>query len=437
LYQPIVDVPDPYGTAGSYARHNELTLEDSAPKVGIGYVEYIYQHKKYRAGDYNGCIIKVLDNRGRIKEILQEFKTGEIAKGWTPLETYCSKCNRDRVSFSNYDSSAKTIDCECKLCGHKETLDLNASKRLKLPWRVDWPMRWTYEGVDFEPGGRDHSSAGGSRDTGEVIAREIFGVEPPVYSVYESIRVKGQTKKMSSSAGNGFSLESVLAVYEPEIVRWFFASYMPEAMFDMAFDLDVLKNYEDFDRLERAVYGLEPAAEDKLANARRIYELSQLDVDGRIPDSIPFQPSFRHLCNILQINDFDIEKARAYYAPEIKNARDERRFSERSACAAHWVRNYASEEFKFILNAARRTDVELSDAEKKFVAELKAELENNWDSFADDRSLQNRIGGLVAAHGLDAQVYKKLYQLLIGRDLGPKLAGFIKGVGKEKVIGLL
>jgi lysyl-tRNA synthetase class 1 len=437
LYQPIVDVPDPYGTADSYARHNELTLEDSAPKVGVDYVEYIYQNRKYRAGDYNDYVIKAMDSGGKIAEILQRFKTGEIGDGWAPLLTYCSKCNRDRVVFSNYDGAKKTIDCECKLCGHKETIDLKTSKRLKLPWRVDWPMRWAYESVDFEPGGRDHSSAGGSRETGEILSREVFGCEPPAYSVYENIRVKGQTKKMSSSSGNGFSLESVLAVYEPEMVRWFFASYRPDAMFDMAFDLDVLKNYEEFDRLERAVYGLEPMTDDKLATARRIYELSQLTVDVKIPDAIPFQPSFRHLCNILQINGFDIAKTRAYYAAEIRNERDVRRFAERAERAVFWIRNYAPDDFKFILNSTRHTDVELSDSEKKFVASLKSELEKNWDSFADDRALQNRIGELVASHGLDAAVYKKLYQLLISRDLGPKLAGFIRGVGREKVLSLL
>jgi lysyl-tRNA synthetase class 1 len=437
LYQPIVDVPDPYGTAKSYASHNELTLEDSAPKVGIGYVEYIYQNEKYRAGDYNELIIKALDSRDEIVEIMQEFKTGEIDGDWWPILTYCSKCNRDRVAFSNYDKSAKTIDYECKLCGHKERLDLASSKRLKLPWRVDWPMRWAYEGVDFEPGGRDHSSAGGSRDTGEIIARRIFGIEPPAYSVYESIRVKGQTKKMSSSAGNGFSLESVLAVYEPEMVRWFFASYKPEAMFDMAFDLDVIKNYEEFDRLERVAYGLEETTSERRENARRVYELSQLNLAGDMPEQMPFQPGFRHLCNILQINDFDIAKTRAHYAGEIKTGRDEQRFAARAERAVFWIKNHAPEDFKFVLNREKRRDVELTEAEKSFVTALKSEIKEHLEHFASDRDLQNRIGEMIGEYGLGPAVYKKLYQLLIGRDLGPKLAGFIRGVGKEKVLYLL
>ncbi|MDR2098575.1 MAG: lysine--tRNA ligase [Rickettsiales bacterium] len=437
LYQPIVDIPDPYGTAASYARHNELSLEDSAPKVGIDYVEYIYQNEKYRAGDYNALVTKAMDARDEIAAILQEFKTNDIPPSWMPVETYCSKCNRDRVAFSSYDGAKKTVEYECKLCGHRETIDLNTSRRLKLPWRVDWPMRWAYEGVDFEPGGRDHSSAGGSRDTGAIIARRIFGAEPPVYCLYESIRVKGQTKKMSSSSGNGFSLESVLAVYEPEIVRWFFASYKPDAMFDMAFDLDVIKNYEEFDQTERAAYGLDETTPERRENARRIYELSQLDAGGKIPDEMPFQPSFRHLCNILQINDFDIAKTRAHYAGEIKSERDERRFAERAERAAFWIKNHAPEDFKFALNRERRSDVELTEAEAAFITDLKSEIKEHLEHFATDRDLQNLIAGMMARHGLTPEAYKKLYQLLISRDRGPKIAGFIRGIGSEKILKLL
>src|SRR5437868_10393535 len=48
----------------------------------------------------------------------------------------------------------------------------------KLLWRVDWPMRWAFEGVDYEPGGKDHSSMGGSFDTGSEIVRQVWKREP-------------------------------------------------------------------------------------------------------------------------------------------------------------------------------------------------------------------------------------------------------------------
>ena len=35
--------------------------------------------------------------------------------------------------------------------GQEETIDLRTTPYAKLPWRIDWPMRWAREGVDFEP----------------------------------------------------------------------------------------------------------------------------------------------------------------------------------------------------------------------------------------------------------------------------------------------
>ena len=314
---------------------------------------------------------------------------------------------------------------------------MKTSKRLKLPWRIDWPMRWSYEGVDFEPGGKDHSSAGGSMETGSIIVKEIFNKRAPVYAPFDNIGIKGFNGKISSSKGNVITLKEILDVYEPEMVRWIFSSYRPNASFDLAFDLDVLKNYEDFDRLERTVYGLENVKEEKVLTAKRIYELSQLNIDGKIPEVMPFQPSFRHLCNILQINDFDVAKARKYYEADIKNERDERRFNERAERAVFWIQNHAPEDFKFIINKEKRNDVELSEVEQKFVEALKNELSNNWDTYQTDKELQSKIGSLVSEFELTPDIYKKLYQLLISRDLGPKLAGFIRSIGKDKILNLL
>jgi lysyl-tRNA synthetase class 1 len=437
MYQPIVDVPDPYHEAESYAKYNELTLERNAPLLGVDYVEYIYQNQKYRGKDYNDLIIHVMDNRDKVQEILQRFKTNEIGEGWQPLLTYCSQCNRDRISFGAYDKENKTIEYDCKSCGHKEVLNLRESNRLKLPWRIDWPMRWAYENVNYEPGGADHESAGSSRDTGNLLAKEVFDIKPPLYSRYDIIRVKGQTKKMSSSSGNGFSLESVMQVYEPEILRWFFASYKPESPFDIAFDTDVIKNYEAFDRLERSAYGFEEMNDERRAVNKRIYELSQINVNGEIPTELPFQPSFRHLTNVLQIYGLDMDKTRKFYDSEIKNERDEKRFQERASRAKFWIENYAPDDFKFMLNKSYRADIELSASEAAMISDLKEALENRWDELSNDKSLQNFISELLTKHNLNTGVYRKIYQLLISRDLGSKLGTLIHAAGREKILKLL
>jgi lysyl-tRNA synthetase class 1 len=240
---------------------------------------------------------------------------------------------------------------------------------------------------------------------------------------------------MSSSSGELVTVNDVLEVYEPEMIRWIFASYKTNIDFAVSFDLDVIKTYEDFDRQERQAYGLEPGNDKKLAMARRVYELSQI---AQTPATMPFQPSFRHLTNILQINGGDLTKARSFYSEEIKNERDERRFRERSLCALNWLNMYAPDDFKFSLNQSAPA-MELSPVENNFLKSLVTTLEQSWSSNLSDKELHELIYSVINAQtDLEANgVFTMLYRALISKEKGPKLAGFLQIVGKEKTLLLL
>lgn len=430
LFNPIVDTPDPFGTAESYAAHHEKNFEAQVAKMGIE-VEPIYQSKKYRAGAYREQIIHVLKNKDKIAEILNKWRQAPLEDSWLPVLIYCEKCNRDRIKTISYDGN-NTLHYECEMCGHKGSEDLTTTTRTKLPWRVDWPMRWGFEKVDFEPGGKDHSSEGGSFTTAKEIV-EIFNWKAPQYLQYDFVSIKGMGGKMSSSKGNLVTVNDVLDVYEPEMVRWIFASYKPNTDFGLSFDLDVIKNYEDFDRLERMVFGAEPGNEKKVAMAKRVYELSQI---GATPTELPIQPGFRHLCNVLQINDLDIEKARPFYAKDIKNSRDERRFKERAERAVFWIENHAPEEFKFSLNKTA-IKIDLDEKQNKFLVDLKNLLIAEFDQL-DEKALHEKMYEIIHAQELQPMdVFTMMYRKLISLEKGPKLAGFMKIIGKERVLKLI
>ena len=89
---------------------------------------------------------------------------------------------------------------KCSICNSERVADLCEGDGVKLGWRVDWPMRWAYHGIDFEAAGKDHHTAGGSWDTAVPLAREIFGVEPPTTLKYDWINVRG-VGTMASSRG--------------------------------------------------------------------------------------------------------------------------------------------------------------------------------------------------------------------------------------------
>ncbi|TDJ07997.1 MAG: lysine--tRNA ligase [Deltaproteobacteria bacterium] len=435
LFQPIVDTPDPFNKRESYAAHHEASYEEQLHRVGVN-PEPIYQAKKYRGGDYKEGIKKTLASRDKIVKILDQYRREPLSESWWPISVYCEECNRDKTSVINYDGKNE-LSYMCDLCSHKGKLSLDNTSRVKLPWRLDWPMRWVYEDVDFEPGGKDHSSEGGSYTTAKEIVKDVYGGEAPLYLQYEFVKIKGGAGKMSSSSGEVVTLNDVLNVYEPEMVRWIFASYRSNVEFAVSFDLDVLKTYEDFDRQERLAFGVETGNQKKVDMAKRVYQLSSI---GEMPKEIPIQPSFRHLCNILQLNEGNIEKTKKSY--EIKNDRDERRFRERSECALFWLKNYAPEEFIFHVNVSAPA-MDLNEHQKSFFRNLKTLLESDFDSIKTDKELHGKMYEFInliretRPEFKPGEVFTPLYQLLISKEKGPKLAGFIRTVGKEKVLALL
>jgi len=432
MFQPIVDTPDPFEREESYARHHETNFESQLSKVGVE-VEPLYQAKKYRAGEYKDQIKKTLVEKAAIVDILNEYRKEPLADSWQPVSIYCEKCNTDKMKLIEFDGE-DTLSYECDTCNHKGSETLSTTSRVKLPWRMDWPMRWVFEDVDFEPGGKDHSSQGGSYTTAKDIVDKVYGGKPPVYLQYDFVSIKGAGGKMSSSSGNVITVNDVLKVYEPEMVRWIFASYKTNIDFSVSFDLDVIKVYEDYDKQERLAFGVDTGNEKKVNMAKRVFQLCQID---EMPKEAPFQPSFRHLTNLLQINDNDIERARPAYADQIKNDRDERRFRERAACAIHWLENYAPDDFKFTVNTAKPA-FELSDLQKTFVANFAAFLKDNWESMTTDKELHEKMYEQIHAVEITpADAFLALYELLISCPKGPKLAGFIRTIGKDRVLNIL
>jgi len=430
MFQPIVDTPDPYEKQESYAAHHEKSFESQLEKVGIK-VESLYQANKYRAGEYKAGIKKALDKSEEIKEILNQFRKEPLAADWLPVSVYCEKCNTDN-QIENKVYKDESVSYDCKSCGHSGVEKLEETSRLKLPWRVDWPMRWAHESVDFEPGGKDHSSQGGSFSTAKDIVK-IYDWKAPIYLQYDFVSIKGGGGKMSSSSGDVVTVNDVLKIYEPEMVRWIFASYKSNVDFAVSFDLDVIKTYEDFDRQERLAYGIESGNEKKVNMAKRAYELSQVT---ELPEAMPFQPSFRHLTNVLQINDGDIEKAKAYYLDQMANARDERRFKERSSCALHWLQNFAPEDFKFAVNKAAPS-VELTANTKNFLQELVTLLEKGGEATSSDTHLHEAMYEIMHSHELKPMdIFPLCYNILISKEKGPKLAGFMRTIGIDRVASL-
>ncbi len=431
LRKPIVDTPDPFECGHeSYARHHEEEIEEGIKQVGIE-PKFLYQADKYRDCEYAKDIAFAMQKRREIATILNKHRKEPLPLDWTPASVFCAECGRDTTRIVTYDGKWNvTYACEC---GFEETFDIRKKGIIKLKWRADWPMRWNAEKVDFEPGGKDHSTVGGSFDTGKEIVK-LWGWTAPTYLMYDFISIKGRGGKISSSEGTVITLRDVLEVYEPAMVRWLFAGTRPGAEFAIAFDADVIKNYEDFDRCERVYFGEEKVRNDKeLANQNRIYELSCVH---DVPKRLPLQPGFRHLCNILQYNDMDIDKTIGFYKRQLRDKRDRNRLEVRAHCAKNWLEKYAPDDFKFKLNKSVPASVKekLSSAQKKALHDIAHALvtKDDWS----DEALHEEFYVILRNNKLETkEFFKAAYQVLCSADRGPKLAAFVLEI-KERAIEL-
>jgi len=422
LRKPIVDVFDAYGEDENYARHNESEIERLLPIVGIK-PEFIYQSKMYRSCKYKEGMKKALEGADDIKIILNEFREEPLGNEWLPISIFDPDTKTDEISNIKYLGGYRVSYKDKK--GKLKEFDFSREGRAKLLWRIDWPMRWAYEKVDFEPGGKDHSSPGGSYDTAKEIVK-IYDWTAPTYIMYDFIRIKGAGGKISSSSGNVITLKEVLEVYQPEIVRYMFAGTRPGTEFAISFDLDVIKIYEDFDNLERVYFGKEEVNPRERENAKVAYELSCI---GNVSKKLPVQFGFRHLIDLIQLYNFG--KIKDYY--KLKSKDDIERLNIRVECVKNWLGRYAPDYMKFKIND--KVSMKLNDKQKKLVRIVKDKLEKN--KYTQD-SLHNEFYNIIKENNFNTEEFFELfYGILISKERGPKLSSLILEVGVKKVIELL
>jgi len=429
LRMPITMVPDTLGRADNYARGNEVDLEKLLPLVGVE-PEYLYQGERYTKGYYAEGIRHALVKKEEIRNTLDEYRTEPLAADWWPVSVFCQKCHRDDTRIEGWDGDWH-LSYSCPDCGNQETLDLRSASGAKLPWRIDWPMRWVKEGVDFEPAGKDHHSEGGSFDTARLTV-QVYGGQAPVTFQYDFLSIKGRGGKISSSSGEVIGLDDVLEIYTPEVTRFLFAGTRPNAEFAISFDLDVLKIYEDYDKCERIYYGAHEVNEKEKAKQSRIYELSQI---GACEPQMPYQVAIRHLGTLLQTYSGDIE--RTLKALEGVAESQKPRLRSRAQCTWNWIKNFAPEDFRFAIEPEGAAAKPLEPNQATALRSLFSVVDKELDAL-DEKALNNRIYAVAEEAGLDPKdLFRATYQALVGKDQGPRLASFLKIIGRERLLKVL
>ena len=437
---PLTDVPDPEGKFPSYARRFEVEFEEAMKELGIT-LDYRYQTKEYKSGRYAERIAFVLQNRAKAADIQLQFKTdkGNQEKGidpetfrqtYFPVTVYSRFSGMDKVQVLSYDGGTK-LTYRCLVTDKVEQIDFKETPVVKLPWKLDWPMRWGEEDVNFEPGGKDHATPGGSYDVAAVVARELFNRKAPVFQGYEFVGIQGLGGKMSGSKGNAISPGNLLEIYEPTLLKWLYMRRMPTQSFSLAFDSEVYRQYDEFDREVAAFQrGESSPARQKI-----------LQFSGVVKsDETPL--AFKQAVALGQITQWQIDKL-GELAEKSGIPCGKASVAARMPKAQAWLDGYNPDEIIRLRDIPNvEYAVTLDEKRRDQIVKLRVLLEGSVTSIAALEEAVYAIPKDPALNEKETKVaqrgfFKDVYNLLIGKDAGPRLSTFLWAIDRAVVLKLL
>lgn len=475
--KPLTSVPAPAGSAyPDWAAHFKAAMVDALAELGVEY-DGISQTEQYTTGVYREQILHAMRNRAKIDAILDQYRTkkapakpqksqkpveeaeleaaegsGAAAEddgsggtaGYFPYKPYCGQCGKDLTTVTSYDDDTTELAYVCTACGFGETVRLSEFNRGKLVWKVDWPMRWAYEGVIFEPSGVDHSSPGSSFVVGGQIVREIFDGVQPIGPMYAFVGISGMAK-MSSSRGGVPTPADALKIMEAPLLRWLYARRRPNQSFKIAFDQEIQRLYDEWDKLESKVADGSVLPADAAA-----YSRAARTAAGELPRT-PRPLPYRTLASVVDITA-GAEEQTLRILSELDpanplNSLDEAR--PRLDRAENWITTQVPADQRTLVREEPDTELlgSLDDQGRESLRLLMEGLDTHW-SLDGLTTLVYGVPKVMAGLEPDAKptpelkvaqrtFFALLYRLLVSRETGPRLPTLLLAVGADRVRKLL
>jgi len=423
--KPLCDIPAPVRGPASYADAFLAPFAKSLERLGVA-LEILRSEDFYRSGRMTKPISQALEGRERIADILREESGRQLDEGWSPVNVLCAECGRMTTTrVVDFDVASTQIGYACE-CGSKGQADYSKGQA-KLPWRIDWPARWSVLGVTVEPFGKDHSSPGGSYATGRRICQEIFGWKPPEAIPYEWINLKGQGA-MSSSKGIAITIDTMLEAIPAEVLRYLILRDRPNQAIDFDPSRKLIQIIDEYEALERRILHGDADVSDA---ARRNYSLARIDPEQpREAVEIPF----RLLTTLVQVaaNDEETLKSvlqRTGYGDDLRRWPQVKQLAD---FAWNWTGKFAPEEDRMQLSEQVPDTVrQLSETQIQFLEQLADYLMG--DRPADE--IHQQVYQLAERLQLGApEAFRAIYAALIGKERGPRAGFFLASLNRDFVL---
>jgi lysyl-tRNA synthetase class 1 len=388
-------VPDPEGCHVSYAEHFLSPFEEALKRMEVD-VEVLRSHELYEGGFYTGVTREALDCTEDMRNILQEVSGRKMPEHWSPyLPRRASGQITGARILEHLPEESKVVFVDED--GWEEVADYSKGEG-KLGWRVELAARWKALRVTFEPFGKDHTSRGGSTDTADRMAREVFNYPPPGRYEYEWIQIKGRGA-MSSSKGIVLLPNDMLDIMPPDVLRRMVLGRDPAR----ALDLDLAEGFPRFMDEYRADTEENPVPFAHLVT-----------VTQSLPSATEGGGQLELAAQMLERGGY------------VEAARDRIKLRKELHYARNWAEEWAPESYRFgVRDEAPSEAADLDAGQRRYLAVVAERLEDRMDGDA----VQDLLYSTAVELGLKPKAaFGAVYTVLLGRKSGPKAGPFVAGL---------
>ncbi|RME79700.1 MAG: lysine--tRNA ligase [Methanobacteriota archaeon] len=405
LGKPLRDVPDPYSCHASYGEHFLQEALDIFKKFNIE-PDVVRAYEIYDKGAFDDDTLLYLSKIEEVKKILEEVSGRQLKKTWNPIMPICQKCGKIATTVvrsfdleGNYTYSCDADVGYTKGCGYEGSSNIK-DHHYKLQWRLHWPSWQKYFESDVEGGGVDHFTKGGSWDTAVAIHKKIFHREPPIGYKYGFLMEKG--KKMSKSKGVMLTLKDFIALIPASVIAYHLLKYDLEENIDFTAEKEnVLRMIYDYEQTS-ALIGKEElsrAEQKKLA----AYKLAgEKQWEGNFADYLLYYSVYRDWSKVKEHLGKSDEFVQSYIEEWFK-------------------REFVPDDYDFTY----RPEKAEGDT-REFISSLNKSM--------DALAIHNAVYDFAQKKSLNSKdMFKSIYQVLIGKEKGPRLGKLIYALGIDRI----
>lgn len=434
LGKPLFKIKAPVGDV-PYSKYYAGIFTNVFNKMGA-FPTIVWSSEMYSSGKFDEVIKTALDKVEAIRKIYVEVANYNKPEGWYPVQVICPSCGKVGTTLTTgWDGSEVSFECKKDLvpwavgCGYVGKIP-PFNGNAKFMWKVDWPAHWKVLGVNIEGAGKDHTSAGGSRDMANRLCKEVFDLQVPFDIPYEWFLAEGGAK-MSTSKAVGLSATDLIAIVPPELARFLILrTHYNTALVFEPFGETVLDLFDEFDRCFEKYKN--PVTDMDKDLGKYFKEAIWND---KYKD-ITYIPRFRNICTYVQLPNTDIYAWAEGQKGATLTDSEKAVLDERITYSKVWLVKYAPEKYLFSYKETIPSEIKkLSAEQKEFLKSLVDMIEQNYaKDVPTGDTVQADVFELAKKTNMgSAKAFEAIYIALIGKASGPKAGWLILDIGFDKV----